>query len=47
MVIEMEAKGREDAAESLLDTLREKFTQCHCGRELDYVTYTEPTEILD
>ena len=47
MIIEMEAEGSEEAAENLLDTLREKFTECHCGRELDYMTMTQPTEVLD
>jgi DNA-directed RNA polymerase alpha subunit len=48
LIVEFECEGDDEAVQSALDTLHKAWEDCgHCGRELDYVVYTEPTEVLD
>lgn len=48
LLIELEAEGKNESVQDLLDTLRGMFAECEeCGRDLEYLAQTTPKEVLD
>lgn len=47
LCIQAEAETTDEDAEAFIEEMQEIWPDCGCGRELDYMTQTTPTEVLD